>query len=332
MEKQQVQYDDGIRVKLLYPIKSDEILQSLWTVWHTSKVGIGNIIPIYDYDSAINLFKKLIGVEIPILEFFQLTFMMENIPVFLREQMVRHKVMTSCGDNFGVDIIPDLSKSTWWSQSMRILNMGNFADSCEYYIPEQLENNEIYRKAMISCQNYYNELVENGIPLELARGVLPFAANHTIAWNMNLKIFMEIVGIRTCWILQTGIWSSVIKKMSDELINLDSNLFDGIALPRCFENGNFTGCKYCHENERRVNGLDILPPCPLYMYESEDYIFNKVNNSNDYDSIGLSIINHLSNSGNKILDYQVWLNDFVKRSNIYHGLWKRNLLTGDKDE
>src|SRR5258706_16383115 len=111
-----------------------DVLETIYILWERSKTDgptpldvevVKRDIP---REKVEELFWQVLRQHIPIAEHIHFTFMLDGISISLREQMVRHRIGTSVGPNFGVDIIPDLASSSWWSQSMRIQDMGTFAD------------------------------------------------------------------------------------------------------------------------------------------------------------------------------------------------------------
>jgi len=316
-------YDDGIKISLLSPKNGTDVIRLVWDIWHKSRTKIYEIMPEFNIIDAKKLFEELLSVDLPLHECISLVFLMENVPVYFREQMVRHRIMSKAGENFGVDTIPDLADSTWWSQSMRMINMGNFSDNKNYYIPEELKDNQVYKQAMISAQAYYNRLVnEDGIPLELARGVLPFACNHTITWSMNLAIFRQIATIRSCWILQTGLWAPIIVKMINEINKLFIDSANIAILPPCFQNGKFNSCKFATENDRRLKRFDKIAPCPLNSFEIAEC------------TTIYEIIEYMKFIGAEIdnNEREHIVNDFNKKASIYKELWKCDLYTGKRND
>ena len=166
-------------------------------------------------NEVYSLFQKILNQNIPVAENISFTFLIKNDPIAHREQMVRHRIGTSYGDNYGVDIIPDLAKSTWWSQSMRILDCSNFVNNDNYFVPDSIKNDSdalnIYMETLLSIQKGYSDLVKLGIPLEDARGLMPLHTTMDISWTVNLSSLLHIIGKRSCWILQYGYWGSIIK-------------------------------------------------------------------------------------------------------------------------
>lgn len=220
-------------------------------------------------------FRKVISQEIPVAENIDFVFMIFNDPIAHREQMVRHRIGVHFGDNFGVDVIPDQQKSTYWSQSMRIMDYSRFATDDLYFIPESIKNNpnvlESYKNMMGSIQDCYGNMIHNEIPMEDARGILPLHATMDISWKMNLSALLHIIGKRSCWILQYGLWGYIISSMVNELVEKVHPIFREIAHPPCFCEGGFKECTFMFENERRLTGEDKLPLCPLYEHHHTTY-------------------------------------------------------------
>jgi hypothetical protein len=63
------------------------------------------------------LFKAVIAQKIPVGEHVDFVFMLENVSVSWREQAVRHRIGAKVVDErIGIDIIPELAESSFWSQ------------------------------------------------------------------------------------------------------------------------------------------------------------------------------------------------------------------------
>lgn len=298
-------------------------LETIYCLWHKSKDKNFNMTPqdvkqLSNLDAqfaadVLELFQKVIRQDIPVSENIDFVFMIYDDPIAHREQMVRHRIGVNYGDNFGVDIIPDQQKSSFWSQSMRIMDYSKFVDDQLFFTPESvIETNgadEVYAKTMLDIQDGYKKLVELGVPFEDARGLLPLHSTMDISWKINMTALMKIVGKRSCWILQYGLWGNIINSMISELCEKIHPVFREIVLPPCFANSQFSECKFKHENERRVDGRDVLPVCPLY-YNHHMLVDDKYDYSKNTDANILKIMNRLAEK--------------------YQELWKRDVYTGEK--
>jgi len=214
------------------------------------------------------LFRKIIQSKIPVSQMIDFVFLLHDVSISFREQMVRHKIGVKVGDRIGSDLAPDLSDSAWWSQSMRVLDMGTFAFDRAYYAPPSIKNKNaattLLDRAMLDAQIAYNKLVGMGIPREDARQVIPLGSTHRIVWKLNLSALMHIIGHRACWILQLGFWRPVIEGMIRELCEKVDPVFRDLATPPCLKDEKFAGCLFRLDNEKRLLHEDPLPPCPLW--------------------------------------------------------------------
>jgi thymidylate synthase (FAD) len=255
-------------------------LETVYSVWEASKtenrlrypIEIKKSVPA---EKVEGLFRAVIAQHIPIGEHVDMVFVMENVSISWREQAVRHRIGTTPSpERLGIDYammstIPELAQSSWWSQSMRIQNMGNFVSEGNYRTPKTVSSNplalETYKEVMKNIENGYNRLVQLGVPMEDARDLIPLGATHRISWKMNISALQHIVSKRGCWILQGGIWQPVIEGMISECAAKIHPIFRELVTPPCIEGNSFRGCVYMEECRRRLDYSDALPPCPLHL-------------------------------------------------------------------
>lgn len=297
---------------------------------------------------------QILDEDIPCTENLNFVFAIENMSISLREQMVRHRIGVTVGERTGIDIVPEISKSSWWSQTTRMLPMGKFYTDGRYIRPEGLDKTlllpkdtldptatagDLYDQLMKQIEYVYNALIEAGVAMEDARQVIPVAATHGITWSLNLKAMMHIVGKRACWVAQANLWENLISGMVDELCTKVSPIFRKIISPPCFKKGKYNACPYFQINKERVQGRDHMPPCPLYVYHETqnavDAVINSIQDTGDmstwYPDTNLE---DMESSGNR--DVRLWLSRSpVERrmleENIerFERLWKLNVMTGE---
>lgn len=283
-------------------------METIYVLWEASKVDAPPELDVNVANKTVprekleELFWQVLRQHIPIAEHIHFTFMLEGISVSLREQMVRHRIGTKVGDNIGVDIIPDLASSSWWSQSMRIQDMGTFSRREMYRVPESLAGktvksanarakpfphsncfneeqpaSSVFHNTMAIIEDAYRALVDAGVPMEDARELIPLGAQHAISWDMNLQSLLHILGKRGCWILQMGIWGPIITGIIQELVSKIHPMFARIIAPPCIgPDGEFSACQYRLENARRLDqpdgspAPDHHPPCPLWLCRDQN--------------------------------------------------------------
>lgn len=213
-------------------------------------------------------FHDIIDSELPIKQNLNFTFILDDVSISFREQMVRHKIGNKLGDNYGVDTAPDLESSTFWSQSIRYLQPREFARNGSYRHPVKLTPDQahMFDTTMHYVEHSYNMLLNMGVSQEDARELLPVGMTHSISWTLNLATIQHVIGKRGCWLAQTDLWEPIIQGMVSELSKIDP-YFRTIIAPPCIKGGKFGACKFKIENDARVLGSDPLPTCPLYVTE-----------------------------------------------------------------
>lgn len=227
---------------------------------------------------VLKVFEGVVNSHIPVSDFLNFVFVLENISISFREQMVRHRVGNKFGARLGVDIVPELNDSSFWGQSMRILDMGEFHAESRFRVPESLNGKiaeysgiqfpaEVYYKAMMGhIEEAYNILIKAGVPMEDARELIPLGATHRFSWNLNLTAIKHVIGKRSCWIPQMGLWEPIIMGMVEELATKVHPIFRDLVRPPCISGNKFKECVYKIDNERRISREDETLPCPLYLH------------------------------------------------------------------
>lgn len=284
------------------------------------------------------LFLRLLTDDLPLCEVVYFNFWIDDLPISLREQLVRHRIgmKPDATGKVGVDQVPDLSDSTWWSQTMRVMDMGKFVDEGRYMVPNTVLSNpraeEIYTRAMQFIQAGYNALVEQGIPVEDARQVIPMGATHGMSWSLNLQALKHVIGKRSCWIAQSGMWHPLINGMLHELCEKVDPAFRLLATPPCIRGEKFVGCAFHEENIRRIDGRDHMhPPCSLYLAnhstEAEAAVVNKADEvfprhwMPSYDPASGEPVSFLAPTPNAEIQYK-------EREATYKEFWNRDTQTG----
>ena len=259
-----------IEVKLI--TSTERPINTVWKIWMESKTN--GEYPNISSSEKLELFQKLLIMDVPIMESIYFTFLIKGISISWREQAVRHRIGTKVGDRTGVDIIPEYNMSSFWSQSFRIKDMSEFYENKEFRIPESINENKealsFYRHTMSEIQYAYSTLVTKyGIPYEDARELLPLGTTSNITWTLNLKALKHITRKRSCYILQSSLWHPVISGMVAQIDSkVSQQIADTLREPPCVECGKYKDCVYKTENDRRIKGEDSLPVCPMFLYHS----------------------------------------------------------------
>lgn len=189
-------------------------------------------------------FRRILDAEVPVLRFANFVFIIEDMPVFFREQLVRAK------------------HEDFWIQSMRV---ADFRDAVPMYpLPIEPEC-EVVEGAIYDA---YTSLLNKGYPEEVARRILPLATLHRGAWFTNLQALLTRFQKRSCWVAE-DLWVGVLRDVRRELITKVHPALSHIATPPCYRRGSdrYAGCTINEIMKHRHEGQDPLPLCPLWGHQ-----------------------------------------------------------------
>lgn len=230
-------------------------LELMWKVWHFAKDPLGQSSPVAHRHDVVELFRRLVGEFTAIPEFVSFAFLGRNISRSLLAQLTRHRLFSFFG------------------RSQRVDDLSHFADQGDYFTPDscaapprskgaEQTAEQIYRCHMSEAQWAYTKLLQLGVPIEDARGVLPEHSLNDIAFACNLRALAQAVSTRTCWMLQGSYWEPLLGSMAAELTTKVDSELAYIFAPPCKRGGN---CLSGMEQERRLKGEDPYDPCPIYL-------------------------------------------------------------------
>lgn len=181
---------------------------------------------------------------------------LKDIPRSMQEQIVRTR------------------RAAFFCEGHRIVDKSHFADDGSYFpLPKEYGTTAeiIYHNAMRGAQANYKSLLKEGVPREIARGVLPMHVGSRLVMMIHLREFARMISLRTCHIAQGSYWTPLIACFEKELRayfssagDYDGKITEYIFRPPC------ASTKVCitpKEAENRRSGKDIFPPCPLYTEE-----------------------------------------------------------------
>lgn len=168
-----------------------------------------------------------------VLEHASFTFAIEGISRACSHQLVRHRM------------------ASYSQQSQRYVKMEDF----EYVIPHSIENHpefqvDVWDELMGEISEFYQELIEGGIPEEDARYLLPNACCTNIVMTMNARELRHFFSLRLC---ERAQWE--IKELAEKMLGLVKEvaptLFED-AGPRCKALGYCPEAKGCGKMAKKV--------------------------------------------------------------------------------
>lgn len=208
--------------------KPENILKTVYTACRTCYSAK---LPIEVYDEApddekmLSLIKKVISSgHFSTIEHIQLSFAISNVSRACTHQLVRHRHVS------------------FSQKSQRYVK-----EKCEfdYIIPNSIQNNpklkEKFENYIKETSNLYQEFVNEGIPAEDARSILPNAAASSLVASLNLRELIHIANLRLCKRAQLEI-RLMVKEMCREVIKTEPWLAEYLV-PKCERLG------YCDEDK-----------------------------------------------------------------------------------
>lgn len=167
------------------------------------------------------------------LEYVNLVFKLENVSRALQQQLTRHRI----GFSYSI-------------QSLRCVNLPNFADEGDYYNPfnNDMDAHTNFEKGMKDIQENYRNALQMGMPTQDARGMLPMGIYSTITFSCSLRALIGMVNKRLCLKTQ-GEFRNVANLILKEIENkMDPRILNWFGAP-CESHG------YCimkGENEMQL--------------------------------------------------------------------------------
>lgn len=134
------------------------------------------------------------------LEYFNMVWVLKNVSRAFQQQLTRYRM----GIGFSI-------------QSLRVVDVGNFATDRNYTLPDSVKDKTTYHDCMLSIEDWYNRMIaETGESTEDARGILPLNVHSPITMAVNYRALLHIVGQRLCHCAQSE-WRSVVSAIRSEL-------------------------------------------------------------------------------------------------------------------
>ena len=176
-----------------------------------------------DREKMLSLIKKVLSSgHHSTIEHCQFVFAISGVSRACTHQLVRHRHMS------------------FSQKSQRYVTE---KEQFEYIKPKTVEKSSLsadYDKMMEAISNFYGKMIEEGIPAEDARFVLPNAATSSMVVSLNLRELIHLANLRLCTNAQLEI-RTLVKRMCEAVIEKEDWLKDYLV-PQCIMKG------YCDES------------------------------------------------------------------------------------
>lgn len=185
-------------------------------------------------EEMLRLIDKVINAgHLSTIEHFTFTLLIEGVSRALTHQLVRHRL------------------ASYSQQSQRYCRLD---DGFAYLTPDSISTNEElndgFKRAMATLSDLYDVLIEEGIPSEDARAILPNACLSNIVVTCNFRQLMHICNERLCKCAQLEI-RRLFQEITKQFIN-QCPWAKKYLVPKCEVLG------YCNEFSTRSCGRKPL--------------------------------------------------------------------------
>lgn len=157
-----------------------------WTCWIYNNPPLPSLDALRDVglgtEAALQEFMKKFMQEPtqPFMEYVQLVFLLENVSRAFQQQITRHRLAS-----FAI-------------QSLRVTDMGKFADEGRYTMPSTVKDKADFHFAMKMIQDDYKVMMEAQENPEDARGILPLNIHSPITMRVDFNALRHVLQGRLC--------------------------------------------------------------------------------------------------------------------------------------
>jgi len=194
-------------------------------------------------------FDNFLATDIPTQEYIFMVWAIEGMPRAFWDQLDRCRL------------------ASFWEQSARVIDLSHFAQQGHYWYPDSCSNGDnkqrVYETAMHAAETHYAQLVDMGVPVEDARGVIPMHVLTRGTMAINLRALKGLIKNRVCFIMQGGYWFPIVDGMIRELkSHLPAKTLKSLVNLPCYKKDH---CPVEGNVMHRITGDDPNPVCPIYI-------------------------------------------------------------------
>ena len=159
----------------------------------------------YDIENALEDVQKT-KLQTP-LEMVHMLWLLQDVTRAFTHQIVRYRV--------GTAFVQESMRFFGMRKQFKVLLTGKAAD--DKRTEDQLSNLETYMHGILEAIGSYVDLLDQGVPDEDARGVLPTNILTSIYFDCSLRTLQNIFPQRLCCQAQQGEWQPILREMRKQI-------------------------------------------------------------------------------------------------------------------
>ena len=202
---------------------------------------------------------KNTGLNAP-LEFVNVHLMVEGVTRAFTHQMVRQRTACYAQESLRFAVKDDLNGEVQLPPSIAMLPKNHYLRLT-------------WSRAIADAQLWYHTLIENGIPAEDARGLLPHSVTTRLHYSTDLRNMMTEVAKRTCTQAQFE-WRHYVVTLREALSDIDWQwdlISQDLVKPPCFAAGH---CTFKASFDRPCTIRDRVEACAFDQIDELEYLAN----------------------------------------------------------
>jgi thymidylate synthase ThyX len=175
---------------------------------------------IYD-EKAADIFRDILKTELQgALEFVHFVIQMEGVSRAFQQQLTRTRLAAYSAE------------SLRFTESGMGVAVGSHVLDSKKPLDEDMDWHLEMAGMMNSVEQLYRDMIEDGVPVEEARGILPLNVLSKVGMCVSYKTLIAMSRVRMCYQSQAGEWGNVFAQIVSQLRSIDPLLVEPLG-PFC---------------------------------------------------------------------------------------------------
>lgn len=238
MDTKQLLDEAGVKVNIM-PFSAHQMITNMYVAFRTcaSNKSTAQLIEEANkktYKEKVQFLKQNFDKKhLAIAEFSDVMFTIEGVPMYIAEQLLRHRHLSFAKKSFRyIKIKENINEIYMLMHGGRTHEIVPIVNKYFYNPFSDLSNSITRSWSCIEALHQYLSEIQDGVTNEDARGALPTSLRTTMAISGNLRCFMEIAPKRLCKRSQ-GLTQLIFARIKELIVESTSREFESLFEPNC---------------------------------------------------------------------------------------------------